>query len=200
MNKFLFFLCLHMQLLLFLLNGLWHDPQGLFFYLIFSPHLVDEGKWENSWVGVQQPAKVNPLHLLKCYYYSPSDFYGLVFPWTSPSFSKIALVNKFFSSPLSTSLKISQCSTSACLLLFLYMPVLGSFMLKYKFSYPLQTKKLPIYFFLKVKILVHLINIFSWCQVWADNWLCYIVLKFLPQGPATSTPLWHSHWEHNSQP
>lgn len=125
-------------------------PTRAFSYLIFSPHLVEKGKWESSWVGVWQPAKVNPLHLFfKCFYYSPSDFYGPVFPWTSPSFSKIALVNKFFSSPLSTSLKISQWSTSACLLLFLYMPVLGSFLFKYKFSYPLQTKKLPIYSYLK---------------------------------------------------
>lgn len=36
------------------------------FILFFLPHLVEKGKWESSWVGVWQLAKVNRQHTRKC--------------------------------------------------------------------------------------------------------------------------------------
>lgn len=37
------------------------------FHLIFSSCLVEEEEWERGWVGILQPAKVNPRHLFSFY-------------------------------------------------------------------------------------------------------------------------------------
>lgn len=154
--------------LLFLLKGL--KLQGLF-SILFSLHtLLKKGsKRAAGWVSGSLPRSTHYISSWRVSIILPVISMGLSSPKPPPPFLKLLLSTSSFHllSQLlwrshSVPLLLVFFSSSTC-------QVLGSFMFKYKFSHPVQTKKLPIYFLPKVKISVNLIIIFSWCQVWADN-------------------------------
>lgn len=103
------------------------------FSILFSPHtLLRKGSERAAgWVSDSLPRSTHYISSSVSIILAMMSM-GLSSPEPPPPFLKLLLSTSSSHIP-SQLLWRSQCSTSACLL-FLYMPVLGSFMFKYKFS------------------------------------------------------------------